>query len=176
LVVKDSDTNVTFHGQYLRIFDVTDPANPARIASPRITLRESAVTKVRWQAPTLAYLESGAESQFIGLINLQELIIGYSLTAEQVENLDPNGVEGVDLNGDGDFVDQGERVPLPAPDTPQFFGFAGALEPTEATTQRIEDFAFEAGILGVTLSKGFKLGSNGAPDQRRSSRRNIVRC
>src|SRR5438105_15190050 len=54
-------------------------------------------------------------------------------------------------------------MPLPPRQPSEFFGFQSALQPTDRTTQRIDDFSFEGGLLGVTLSGGFKLDAVGQP-------------
>jgi hypothetical protein len=63
-------------GQYLWIIDITNPANPQRGASAIVTVSTTtAITKVQWSPPTLAYLETG-EVPAIGMVNLQKFIYG----------------------------------------------------------------------------------------------------
>ncbi|HKS36826.1 MAG TPA: Ig-like domain-containing protein, partial [Verrucomicrobiae bacterium] len=70
--------------QFLWIVDISNPAQPQRLASAAIVLSPStAVTKVQWSPPALAYLESGADVQSIGLVNLQSFILGSHLAPNQ---------------------------------------------------------------------------------------------
>ncbi|RIL05408.1 MAG: hypothetical protein DCC71_10465 [Proteobacteria bacterium] len=150
----DEDGNVFFAPQYLRLFDVSDPLQPQRIAAATLSLRPATITRVEWRPPFLAYLESGSDLQQVGQILLQELMIGFNLTPAEVDALPLFGVRGIDGNGDADFTDpdEGDRLPEPNPSA-EFFGRVGSCLIDE-TTQRILDFDFEAGYCGLTLSEG----------------------
>src|SRR5204862_8323430 len=123
---------------------VTDPGSPVRLLSTRLTLRPDAITKIRWQAPTLAFLESGSGFYEIGFIDLQEMLIGFSLSTSDISQLPENGRRGRDANGDGDYVDadKGDIVPLPPRAPPEFFGKLFGLTPVNLTTQKVLDFDF----------------------------------
>lgn len=150
----DPDGNVFFPPQYLRLFDVTDPARPRRISHTTLSLRPATITRVEWRPPFLTYMELGADIQAVGQILLQELMIGFNLTPQEVDALPLFGVRGIDGNGDGDFTDaaEGDRLPQPNPSA-EFFGKVGACL-VDDTTQRILDYAFEPGYCGVTLTSG----------------------
>jgi RHS repeat-associated protein len=150
----DNDGNVFFPPQYLRLFDVTNPANPVRISHTTLSLRPATITRVEWRPPFLVYLELGSDLQAVGQILLQELMIGTNLTQQEVADLPLFGVRGIDGNGDGDFTDadEGDRLPEPNPSA-EFFGKVGACG-IDDTTQRILDFDFAPGYCGLTLTEG----------------------
>lgn len=159
----DSDGNVFFSGQYLRVFDVTDPAHGARLISATISLRPTAVTKVVWRAPQLAYLEIGSDFQGVGVVDLQEMIIGFTATQAQAAQFPLFGVRGKDLDGDGNYTDPGEQVPKPPKEPAEFFGKRPSFA-LEATSQRLLDFDYDrSGYCGVVLSEGRALDGDGEP-------------
>ena len=151
---QDDDGNIFFPPQYLRLFDVTDPAHPSQISHTTLSLRPATITRVEWRPPFLVYLEMGSDLQAVGEILLQELMIGTHLTPAEVAALPAFGVRGIDGNGDGDFTDtdEGDRLPQPNPSA-EFFGKVGACL-IDDTTQRILDFDFEPGYCGLTLTEG----------------------
>lgn len=160
--------DVTFEGQFLRVFDVTDPANPTPIVRTIITRRPDAVTKIRWQPPYLAYLESGQLYE-VGFVDLQEMILGFSLSLDERAVLPLEGIAGVDKNHDGDYVDADETAPMPPREPFQFFGKKFGFTPTDGTTQKLLDFDFSIVLgqldwLGVTLSGGNELITTGLFD------------
>ncbi len=150
--------------QILRVFDVTDPPNISRVAGSSIALGAVAVTKLRWAAPYLAFLESGADVTSVGFINLQSYIIGMNATPDEIAAFPQEGRPGTDANNDGDFGDIGDVLPLPQRNPISFFGKEFAL--TTETVQRILDFDIDngTGLVGLTLAAGFKRGSNGLAD------------
>lgn len=159
---------VTFSGQYLRVFDVSNPIDPQPLVRVVISRQPDAVTKVRWQPPYLAYLESGQLYQ-VGFIDLQELVGGFSLTTQERAALPVEGVAGQDKNHDGDYVDDGETVPVPPRNPVEFFGKKFSFTSTEGTTQKLLDFDFtvvqgQLDWLGVTLSDGNRLIPTGLFD------------
>ena len=165
----DQDGSVTFAGQYLRVFDVSDPANPQPVIREIITRRPTAITKVRWQPPYLAYLESGSSYYEIGFINLQEMIVGFSLSLDERAVLPLNPIAGVDKNHDGDYVDDGETQPIPPRNPVEFFGKSFGYTPADGTTQKVLDFDFsvvqdDVDYVAVTLSGGNKLIGSGVFD------------
>ena len=97
-------------GQFLWVIDVSTPLNPKRVASCIINISPSTViNRLRWSPPILGYLELG-ETCTIGLANLQSFIIGMN---SKPEEWPAAGAIGEDLNGDGDYVDPGESLPMP---------------------------------------------------------------
>ncbi len=158
----DKEGNVFFQGQYLRVFDISNPTQPTKLVGALITLRPNAVTKVRWKPPQLAYFESGSDSQQIGVIDLQEFIYGFSATSAEAGAFPLFGVKGKDENGDGDYIDPLDQLPIPMREPPEFFGkkFAYTIE---RTRQRVLDFDFDLDYCGVVLSAGQDLDSQGEP-------------
>jgi RHS repeat-associated protein len=160
--------DVTFEGQFLRVFDVSNPANPVPVVRTIITRRPDAVTKIRWQPPYLAYLESGQLYE-VGFVDLQEMILGFSLSLAERAELPLDGTPGRDKNFDGDYVDDEESLPVPPREPFQFFGKKFGFTPADGTTQKILDFDFSLTLgvldwLGVTLSAGNKLIPTGLLD------------
>src|SRR6185369_15505870 len=90
--------------------------------------------------------------------------IGEVLVANQAEyvQLPDHGRPGVDLNGDGDYVDPGEVLPLPAK-YPLDFAGKDALFGVFDTDQAINDFALDNGgkYVGAVLDAGYLMGTNG---------------
>lgn len=163
-------TDVTVPGQYLWVVAAGDGTSPQVIASPIVSYRVgSAVNKVRWAPPYVAYQEYGADIQLVGLVDLQELIIGYGSTLDARNAFPDPGHRnstnsGVDLNGDGDYVDDGESLPLPDRNPPEFYGKHQSYV-LQNTTQKILDFAVTTGArtVGVTLTAGITLDDSGKP-------------
>ncbi len=154
--------NESFGGQYLRIYDVSSPGNMVRIAARRISSSIGAATKIIWSPPLLAYLDSSADFQEIGVVNLQSFIIGSNLSAEEFAAIPEAPVEGDDKTGDGDFVDLGETLPLPGRIPGAFAGKTTSFS-LDDTTQRIQDFSFDGqvGHLSVVLGAGRAVLVNG---------------
>jgi RHS repeat-associated protein len=149
-------------GQYLWVIDVTNPTNMQRVAAAAINLSPTtAIKKVLWSPPQLGYLEIG-EVPSIGVINLQTFILGSYFTTQEFISLPAGGREGTDLNFDGDYVDSGEELPLPAPESRDVAGkvFAFVLEDTD---QFISDFDFEEGgeFVSVVVEAGHLFGAGG---------------
>ncbi len=150
-------------GQYLWVFDMANPAAPRNLASPIISYRiGSAVTKIRWAPPNLVYEEFGSDIQQLGFVDLQELLIGYGSTRGQQDTFPVGGRPGTDLNGDGDYVDKDEALPIPDGAPPEFYGKHLGLV-LEHTTQKILDFSINGGTVGVTLKGGIELDEQGQP-------------
>ncbi len=161
LAVSFGDVGASFDGknflgggQYIRIFDISDPTSPKNLVTRQVTLAfTTVVARLRWSPPMLAYFENGADLQAFGLINLQTMILGQYMTDEEFAA--GTGSAGVDNNGDGDFVDDNEQLPSPDPRSPDFAGkvFSFALVDT---TQRVRDFnySFANGYFGAVLGDG----------------------
>ncbi|MBN9690461.1 MAG: Ig-like domain-containing protein [Verrucomicrobia bacterium] len=161
-VIDDLDS-VIVRGQYLRVFDMSDPSNPVEIASPIVSYRAaSAVNKVRWNAPNLIFQEFGADLHQLVVVDLQEHLIGRHATVAQADTFPAAGKPGKDANGDGDYVDPGDVLPLPQRRPPEFYGKKQSYV-IAGTTQKVLDFSLTGGTLGVTLSRGLVLSRDGTP-------------
>ncbi|MBL9172703.1 MAG: Ig-like domain-containing protein, partial [Verrucomicrobiales bacterium] len=160
----DQFGNAQVPGQYLAVYNMLHPDGPQRLASPMVTYRVgSVVSKIRWSAPHLIYQEFGADLQQLVAVNLQEMMVAFGGIPEEFLNLfGPDGRPGKDANGDGDFVDEGDLLPIPAIPSPEFAGkkFSYVLS---GTTQRILDFSPVAAgqVVGVTLTRGAHRGDSG---------------
>jgi RHS repeat-associated protein len=155
--------------QYLWVIDVSNPANPRRIASTVVTLSSNTVVpKLEWDPPFLVYLESQADAQGIRYVNLQRFLYGMNLPESDFPRLPDVYTEGEDKNGDGDYVDADEKLPLPGRvrELELYAGFDSlrSVAVTEST-QRILDFsATRAGNrLAVALSAGEEIVTTGPP-------------
>ena len=158
---QSQNTTVSVRGQYLWVMNMSDPNNPQILASPIVSYEVgSAVTKVRWAPPYVVFQELGADIQRIGLVNLQELLIGYGATPVERDTFPPGGKPGVDLNNNGEYVDPGDSLPLPDVSPPEFYGLDQNYV-LQGTTQNILDFSVTpgGGIVGVTLQAGEQVTS-----------------
>jgi RHS repeat-associated protein len=150
-------------GQYLWVIDISDPLAPKRVAARAVTFSPSAaVTKVVWTAPLLSYLEIG-DVPSISFINLQSFILGELFHTEVPGGgvlWPPQGTPGGDANGDGDYVDPGDELPLPARRA-EIAGKVLTLTVPD-TDQFITDYSVEPGYVGVLLEPGTLRGTNTA--------------
>ncbi len=171
LIDQGQGTTVSVRGQYLWVLKMGDGRNPEVLASPIVSYRvSSAVTKVRWAPPYLVYQEYGQDIQMLGFVKLQEMLIGFGSTAPQrlafptIQTRKPEH-DGKDLNGDGDYVDPDEVLPLPDADPAEFYGKHHNLV-LQGTTQKILDFSVARGgaDVGITLRNGVMLDSGGSPN------------
>ncbi len=121
----------------------------------------SQVVKAKWDAPYLGYFELGADVTSIKLLNLTS----FHRVELQKGRLDSFGVgggnDGVDANGDGDFCDAGDQLPVPSGDPLVTPGLAFSFAP-KTRAERIEDFDFHAG-LGLVVSVSRFLGGDLPP-------------
>lgn len=163
-------TTVSVRGQYLWVLNVANPADPEVLASPIVTYRVSSVVpKVAWAPPYIAYQEFGADIQQIALVNLQELIIGFNSSAADratfptPERRNETNI-GNDNNGDGDYVDDGESLPMPDYAPAEFYGKQRSYV-LQHTTQKILDFSVTrgGGVVGVTLGRGQQFDDRSPP-------------
>lgn len=154
--------------QYLWILDVTDPANPVRLAGANISFGVTATTKIVWSPPFLAYLDSAADVTSVALVDLQTFLIGKFATDAEIAAFPVDGQPGVDENGDGDYVDVDDELPLPERNPVSFFGKMLSLVDAEGD-RRIEDFDIESdrGLVGIVMRGGSAFGGNGLPDPSR---------
>ncbi len=109
-------------GNFVWIVDVSDGANPKRVASSVISLDTTqAVVAMRWDKPFLVIGLGGPEASSLVYINVQSLIVGSNSPAE----IQYAYQRGTDLNADGDYVDAGEILPKPERNT--LFGTENTL-------------------------------------------------
>lgn len=148
-------------GPWLKILDVTDPTKPVFLASTLLSRSNSATAvKLAWSPPMLGYLEIDADITSVGLIDLQLFIYAKHLQLNTMENEPVGGAPGKDLNGDGDYVDDGEVIPRLDGSRLQLgpinAGLVTAFTMADTTTQRIQDFSLGAGgkHVGLALSGG----------------------
>ena len=147
---------------WLLIFDVTDPANPAFVA--RTSLNPSpvaAIPKLAWSRPILGFLAAEGDVTSIGLIDLQLFL--YAKDPDFLPDSDgtSGGFPGTDANGDGDYADDGDAIPLPDRDRPVFGinngglvqAYAFSPDP-ETTSPRIADFdlALQGNFVALVLN------------------------
>ncbi len=170
LINQNQGTTVTAPGQYLWLLSMADPTSPQVLASPIVSYRDSSVVpKVVWAPPFLVYQECGADIQQLGFVNMQEMIIGFNSTAaEQAKFPAPSQRNaqnsGQDLLGDGEYVDPGDTLPLPDAAPAEFYGKHQSYV-LQGSTQNILDYSVTpfGKTVGVTLSYGVTLDTNGAP-------------
>jgi len=146
--------NSTDNGQYMTIYDVSNPRSPVLVQNVQITARPSTVPKIRWYPPELVYLENSADTHFVSFVNLQELLVGFSVPPATRATVFARGREGHDVNGDGSYDEAaGEQVPWPkADDVTEYFGFEQGIDVLPFPRQRTEDFDFNQGTLAVVRS------------------------
>lgn len=157
-------TTVSVAGQYIYVINMGDPTAPQVLASPTVSYRVgSALTELRWAPPNLVYLEFGADIQLLGFVNLQEMLFGFNSPAFR-RNGWGDGRDGEDLNGDGDYVDAGEKLPIPPFSPIEFYGKKQNLV-IQNTTQKILDFSVSpaGNMVGVTLRNGIMHDDQGRP-------------
>lgn len=161
-----SQGEFTGGGQYLILVDVTNPLAPQRFASALLTLGASVlVPRVVWSPPFLGYIQSGADLQAVGVLNLQTFALGTNTPlAQQQTEFPVLGTPGIDANGDGDYTDPGEELPLPCRCPGELagklLGFA-----IDGTTQKINDLAVDggSGYFGAAISGGLIRNAAGNP-------------
>ena len=146
--------------QYLRVYDISNPLDPQLVTGFVLNSSPDVVVgRVQWSPPILAYMESGS-IQTVNYINLQSMIIGEYLPRNEWGE----GTQGLDANGDGDYVDPGDQVPIPSKFSTDFAGkvYSYTLGDNNAF---IQDFFIGRGgqILGVVSDEGKLLGTNGLP-------------
>lgn len=163
-----NDVNVFVHGQYLRVFDISNPGNPVRVVGAALTFRPNVISKIRWDPPDLSFLEIGSDLQRVGVIDLQEMLVGFNATPAEAAAFPLFGIRGIDGVGtnapDGDYVDAGERVPTP-PKTPnEFFGLKRSFTPDRKFGARIwTDYEYRrvGNYCGVVFREGDELDDLG---------------
>ena len=166
-----------FAKQYLRVYDVTDPVHPERVASSEITVGPSTVQKVTWHPPEVALFENGADLQQVAVLDLQAYIIAYNTPIPERRNFPDLFVPGTDQSGlhpdgrtntapNGNYTDVGDVVPqpdrLPVVFHAQTTSFG--LAPLDGG-RRILDYDYDNGFgLGVvTFAGGAPASPGGLP-------------
>ena len=171
LAVAGGHFTATFLGagiKYLWIIDISNPTAPTRLASSVVSLSPaSSINKLQWSPPFLTFLEADAAVTAVSFVNLQTFIIGYTVSPSEASDFPGEGLEGVDLNNDGDFCDDGEVMPLPIGNTEEYFGKEFAWAP-EDFSQRIQDYYLDAnvGVFSVTLAKSLDEATARPPEYR----------
>jgi PKD repeat protein/pimeloyl-ACP methyl ester carboxylesterase len=134
------------------IFRITSAGKPEpfliRGESPVLTDTTSLITRGRWDPPFMSYLEIGETTSvslltFNGLV--QEARDRLRLAAlPKILRIQPDRVNGLDLDNDGDFADAGERAPNR--------GLEFTWTPLSGQ-ERIVDYDFSAdfGLMGAVL-------------------------
>jgi RHS repeat-associated protein len=100
-------------GQWFRIFDVENPANPVPLAGAFLTNDFSAAVTTLKVVPgnVLVSLQT-AEGAFVFNVNLQAFILGANASEADFDQMAARGESpGVDLDQNGDFVGAGEKLP-----------------------------------------------------------------
>jgi hypothetical protein len=145
-------------GQWLRVFALLPNGTFQRLVTTTLSSSPAAaVGKFQWSAPLLGYLENDADNTMVGLLNLQLAILADNQTeAERTAN-PAGGRPGKDVNGDGDFVDAGEELPLPDGALPRLGVVNGGLVAAHVAPDavfRLRDFDLKFGgnFLGAILS------------------------
>ena len=147
-------------GQYLAVFDATEVRRIRPVASSAVSFDPTAVLgKLRWSPPHLTYVEHGGHAS-VNAVDLQLYVFGLSLDAVDLDAMPAGGDRGHDANGDGDYGDVDERLPLPPrPLAGRVgLGFVGREVVASAwdTTQSILDYAYSAPtrFVGAALGRG----------------------
>ena len=149
--------------QYLRLIDISDPLNPQWEAGIALTLNpDSVVSRVQWAPPYLGYLENGTVNS-IGVLDLQTLILFENMESTNYVTMPDAGYPGVDANGDGDYVDDGDELPLPASQPVEFASKLFSFTLSDADSW-INDFVLgEHGqFVGVVTDAGHRYSENGS--------------
>jgi RHS repeat-associated protein len=156
-------------GQYLRIVNISNPEDPLTfgvIASAQLTQASDAVvSRLGWDPPYLTYLSSFPDVDAVNYLHLQKFMYGLTLSREDFEQLEIDEQPGLDANGDGDYVDPGDRLPLPGKGGSLGLVGLDASFSVPDTTQGIVDYdTFDGGAyLGVVLNTGYFRDANGLP-------------
>lgn len=151
-----TDEGAQTPGAWLQVFDVTDPEHLKSLVLKNIgDSPSSAFVKLDWSPPNLGILELNASETAIHYVDLP-LFIWANHRLHQPLGDPPNGIRGVDINGDGDYDDQpGDLFPAPIPTAPSVglinAGLVATFLPTPGAG-RFTDFDMQFGgrFLGVT--------------------------
>jgi RHS repeat-associated protein len=109
---------------FIRILDLRERLGPESVVGAGgVDLDETArITRITWSAPYLVLAQNTATAPSMRVLHLQTLLLGFAyrdwaaelLRQRQFPILPEDAVPGVDVNGDGDFVDrdEGDQLPL----------------------------------------------------------------
>jgi len=170
-------SNFEFSRQYLRVYDVTDPAKPTRVAFGEISARPATVQKVTWHPPQAAFFENGADLQQVVVLDLQAFILAYNLAPGERQTFffdtfrpgdDGSGfTNGVrNTNPNGHYADAGDKLPVPERDAVDFFGRQFSLRMRFSDgTRSLLDYAYDDrfGYGALVFSGGVQTGLQGEP-------------
>ncbi|MCK6549504.1 Ig-like domain-containing protein [Myxococcota bacterium] len=141
-------------GQWIHVVDVTDPASPERVASLlAIPDFSSAIVLLRASAPRLFTLVNTGEGGVVQIIDLQSFIVGCNMSSQEFTDNPPRA--GSDANGDGDFVDGGDTLPIP--ERSSLFGQEAAI----AAPNRHAIGDFDVALGGSTLVSVMNASTDG---------------
>ena len=140
-------------GQWIRVMDISNPEDPQRLAHALVSVDSTIIAaNVRSSIPVVAVHLITPEGGLLQLLNLQALILGGNYTDEDW-NAAPKPfryIPGRDFNGDGDFVDDGDVLPIPQKN--DVFGLETVLP--LASGRELTDFDVAAGgafLVGAML-------------------------
>lgn len=148
----DSDKNITFAGQFLRVFDLSTPTSPERVVGALLTVRNTVVNRVVWSPPYLGYIESGSDLQVSTLLNLQAMMVGFNGTEAETGGFTEQRFDGTDLDQNGSFVQANERLPTPERNPLEFFGKEATFTLDEPGL--IQDLALDRGFAAEVTTGG----------------------
>ena len=131
-------------GPWLRVFDISDPVNPVRLATSLVSGDFTSVASMlKWSPPKLHLGMFTTEGGQVMGVNLQGFLIGCQSYSRGQYGF------GLDLNADTDYVDAGERPPVPKHNT--LFGLEDIL--SSPNKESFNDFAVLGGggtVVAVT--------------------------
>jgi hypothetical protein len=135
---------------WIRVFDVTEPGSPFELVASDFGLGGATLpVKLAWSPPRLGILLFNSEQTSVMELDMQLLIRAQNLADYRTEP--SGGNPGLDLNGDGDYVDPAEVVPRPLGAVPPLGLInGGAVETNVLTAEsaarwRFTDFDIGAG-------------------------------
>ncbi len=114
---------------FIRVIDLRQPLEPESVvAGGRVDLDETArITRITWSAPYLVLAQNTATAPSLRVLHLQTLLLGFAyedwarelIRRHEFPILPEEAVVGIDVNGDGDYVDVSEGDQLPVLGRPQ---------------------------------------------------------
>jgi RHS repeat-associated protein len=161
LVVAGGTVGEDNIGQWVQVFDLSDMANPTRVAG-KLALQDfaSTISVLKVSEGAIYAAANTPEGPLLYRIDLQGLVLGSNYTdAEYAAN--PTPFFGADHNNDGDYVDPGEQLPIPVKIGLPGLDLSIELEPDRT----LNDFAvLEPGGLLLGLVYSGKAGVAGRFD------------
>ncbi len=167
---------------FIRILDLRERLGPASIVGGgAVDLDETArITRITWSAPYLVLAQNTAFAPSLRVLHLQTLLLGFAYTDWAAELRRQGGfpilpeepVPGVDVNGDGDYVDRDEGDQLPVLGqsqlqftpgevdlltlTPNEAGAGGDIRVLQATSRFLADVVADggSGFVGALVTGG----------------------